>query len=55
MAAHLKSELGVDVELIKGSRGVFVVRVDGVIVAQKSLDHGFPTPEQCEEAVRGAL
>ena len=54
MAAHLKDTLGVKTELIPGQRGVFTVSVAGAIVAKKTLD-GFPTPEECEEAVRAVL
>lgn len=55
MAAALEEALGVQVELVRGGRGVFAVSVDGRVVASKSLDHGFPTPEACVEAVRAAL
>ncbi len=41
------------VEITPGSRGEFSVWVGDQIVAKKTLD-GFPTPEQCVEAVRGA-
>ncbi len=54
MAAHLEQALGVDAELVRGHGGVFKVYVDDVIVAQKTLD-GFPTPEECEAAVREAM
>jgi predicted Rdx family selenoprotein len=50
----LKRELGVDVELVKGSGGVFVVDVDGVTVARKTPAAGFPTEAQVVEAVRVA-
>ena len=54
MAAHLKDTLGIDTELVPGSRGVFTVSVAGDVVAKKTYE-GFPTPEQCEQAVRAAL
>ena len=54
MADHLKQALGIGSELIPGGRGVFIVSVDGGVVARKTLD-GFPTPEECEAAVRAAL
>jgi hypothetical protein len=54
VAAHLKQTLGVDTELVRGSRGAFKVYVGDTVVAKKTLD-GFPTPEQCEAAVRAAL
>jgi len=50
----LRSELGVEAELVKGRGGIFVVSVDGRMVARKTLD-GFPSPEDCLEAVRAAL
>jgi len=50
----LREELGVETTLVPGHRGIFEVRVDGAVVAKKSLD-GFPRPEQIVEAVRSAL
>lgn len=50
----LRSELGSEVELIKGRGGIFDVRVDGRSVAKKTLD-GFPTEEEIVAAVRAAL
>jgi selenoprotein W-related protein len=47
----LREVLGVEAELLRGSGGIFEVRVDGNVVARKTLD-GFPTPEQIVEAVR---
>lgn len=40
--------------LVKGGRGIFEVRVDGRVVAKKSLS-GFPTPAACVAAVRKAM
>lgn len=54
MADVLREALGVDAELVRGGRGIFEVAVDGRVVARKTLD-GFPTPEQCVDAVRAAL
>lgn len=54
MADHLKQQLGVETQLIPGGRGVFIVSVEGRVVARKTLD-GFPTPEECEAAVRAAM
>ncbi|MCB9671603.1 MAG: hypothetical protein H6736_14930 [Alphaproteobacteria bacterium] len=54
MAEVLEAELGVRAELVPGARGVFLVYVGDTLVAKKTLD-GFPTPEQCVEAVREAL
>ncbi|MFT5585258.1 MAG: putative Rdx family selenoprotein [Cognaticolwellia sp.] len=53
MADTLREELGVQVELVPGGRGVFDVSVDGIVVANKSA--GFPSPEACVEKVRAAL
>jgi predicted Rdx family selenoprotein len=50
----LKQELGVTVELVKGSGGIFLVEVDGVVVARKSASSGFPSEAQVVEAVRAA-
>ena len=55
MADAIQQALGVDVEVIKGARGVFEVSVDGRVVAQKSMFTGFPTAEQCVEAVRAVF
>ena len=49
----LREELAVETELIPGARGVFIVRVDGELVARKTLD-GFPTEDQIVAAVRAA-
>ena len=53
-AAALQEELNIDATLIKGGRGIFEVKVDGVRVARKTLD-GFPTEDEVVDAVRGAL
>ena len=53
MADAIKDALDVEVELIGGGRGIFDLSVDGQVVASKNLS-GFPTPEQCVEAVRTA-
>ncbi len=54
MAEVLREQVGVDVELVRGGRGIFEVAVAGRVVARKTLD-GFPTPEQCVAAVRKAV
>lgn len=53
MADTLRAELGIQVELVPGSGGVFVVRVGETIVADKRA--GFPSPQACVEKVRAAL
>ena len=50
----MKQELGETAELVKGSGGIFVVDVDGVTVARKTVAAGFPTEAQVVEAVRAA-
>ncbi len=54
MAAALQQQLGVEAELIRGGRGVFAVRVNGVLVAEKR-DGRFPTDDAVVDAVRAAL
>lgn len=50
----MKEALNADVALIRGHSGVFKVRVDGAIVAEKTMGV-FPTEAQVVEAVRAAL
>jgi hypothetical protein len=50
----LKQELGLTAELVKGSGGIFLVEVDGVPVARKTMATGFPSEAQVVEAVRAA-
>lgn len=54
MAATLKEELDVSVELIRGSGGIFEVEVDGRIVAKKTPQRGFPEDAEVVAAVRSA-
>ncbi|HZU34689.1 MAG TPA: hypothetical protein VFA18_02200 [Gemmataceae bacterium] len=51
MAADLKKEPGLDVQLINGNRGEFSVSVDGHTVAQKQGD-AMPTTQEVLAAVR---
>ncbi len=53
MAETLREELGVEVELVPGGRGIFEVRVGETVVANKSM--GFPSPQECVDKVRAAL
>ena len=53
MADTLREELGVEVELVPGGRGIFDVSVGETVVANKSA--GFPSPAECVEKVRAAL
>jgi predicted Rdx family selenoprotein len=54
-AAAIKQQLREDVELVKGSGGIFVVEVDGRIVARKTAERGFPSDEEVVAAVRQAV
>lgn len=54
MAEALKDALGVEAELISGDRGEFTVRVNGAIVAGKTMDE-FPSQEECVRAVQQQL
>lgn len=53
MADKLREAHGVQVELVKGARGIFEVAVDGTVVAKKTMN-GFPTDQACVEAVGAA-
>ena len=46
--------MGVDADLIEGSRGEFTVWVDDKIVARKDAT-GFPSEDETVAAVRSAL
>ena len=54
MAALIKQEIGIDVELIVGGRGEFTVWVGEETVAKKDAS-GFPADEEMVTAVRQAL
>lgn len=54
MAAQIKEELNLSAELVKGAGGIFVVEVDGEVVARKTREHGFPEDLAVVEAVRSA-
>ena len=54
MAELLKSQLGVETELIEGDRGEFTVWVAEKVVAKKGW-LGFPDDEKVLAAVREAL
>ena len=41
-------------ELVRGSGGIFLVEVDGAVVARKTPERGFPSEEEVVEAVRAA-
>jgi hypothetical protein len=52
VAAALRQEPGVDVELVDGGKGEFTVTVDGRPVAQKG--NQMPTADEVRSAVRQA-
>jgi len=54
VADLLKRELGVEAELVEGSRGEFTVRVGDKIVAQKGWIR-FPQDKKVLSAVRQAI
>ena len=51
MAAVLKTETGIDAELIEGRRGEFTVWLDEELIAQKDAN-GFPSEDAVLAAVR---
>lgn len=52
MAAVLEQELGAEVQLVKGSGGVFDVEVDGRRVFSKYHEGRFPEPEEILARIR---
>ena len=54
MAALIKKEIGVDTEVVEGSRGEFTVWVGEEVVARKDST-GFPSDEEALAAVQHAL
>jgi predicted Rdx family selenoprotein len=53
VAAELRKEPGLDVQLVDGGKGEFTVQVDGRTVAEKRGD-AFPSPDEIKAAVRRA-
>ena len=49
----IRQETGVAVELVKGDRGVFDVRVDGRLVFSKKASGRFPTNTEIVDLLRG--
>jgi len=52
LAADLQREFGVATELIRGSGGIFDVKVDGTLVFSKHELGRFPEPGEVEAAIR---
>ena len=48
----MKREFGVDAEIIKGSHGVFDVKVDGKLVYSKDKTDRFPDPGEVSELLK---
>ncbi|NWG00946.1 MAG: SelT/SelW/SelH family protein [Thermoanaerobaculaceae bacterium] len=55
MAAELRSAFGIEARLVKGSGGVFDVRVDGKLVFSKHALGRFPEPGEVVGLIRAAL
>jgi predicted Rdx family selenoprotein len=53
VAAELRKEPGLDVQLVDGNKGEFSVLVDGKKVAE-NRDHTFPSPDEIKAAIRKA-
>lgn len=53
MAAELRKEQGLDVQVVDGGKGEFTVTVDGRTVAEKRGD-AMPGPEEIKSAIRSA-
>jgi hypothetical protein len=58
LAAHIKEELGIDVEIKKGASGQFDVLADGQVIAQRKtgllsmlLGGGWPEPREVVSAL----
>lgn len=54
MAAELRKEPGLDVQLVDGGKGEFTVLVDGRKVAEKRGDDTFPSADEIKAAVRNS-
>jgi len=54
VAAELKKELGVDVQLIKGSHGIFDVNKDGKLIYSKDKSGRFPNAGEVSALLKAA-
>ena len=52
MAASIKDAVGVDAEVVVGSRGQFDVVADGDIVFSKQAEERFPEPDEIITALQ---
>jgi selenoprotein W-related protein len=55
LAAALQQTFGLTAELIKGTGGVFEVRLDGDLVFSKKATGRFPLPDEVEAAISRRL
>ena len=55
MAAELQSRFGIQAELIKGTGGVFEVKVDDELAFSKRALGRFPTPGEVERWIEQRL
>jgi selenoprotein W-related protein len=51
LAAKIKKEFGIDVELIKGGGGVFDVKADGKLIYSKHETGRFPDNQEVIDAL----
>jgi len=54
VAAEIKKAVGIDADVVEGSRGEFTIWVDNQRVAEKTAD-GFPSDQDALMAVRRAV
>jgi selT/selW/selH-like putative selenoprotein len=52
LAAEIKKAKGLDVEIVKGSNGVFDVFEDGQLLFSKYEEHRFPEPKEILDALK---
>ena len=52
VAAELKENLGIEVTLVEGSKGIFEIRVDAEVVFNKKVTGKFPEPEEVTDLFR---
>jgi predicted Rdx family selenoprotein len=55
LAAEIRSELGIDAELIQGGGGIFLVIADGTEIFSKQKIGRFPEHEEILEPLRNQI
>jgi len=55
LAAELRESFGVDAELVPGSGGVFVVRLDGKVVFDKKSVGRFPVLGEVSKVIKARV